>query len=132
MPQTAHDKPRPFGYGLYLDLYDCDPEVLDNIDKCARFLEYLVKKLKMQKQSPPYIFRSPEDFPDKAGLSGWIPLIESGIQLHTLLPKRFASLDIYTCGEVKRDQLVKESIAFFKASKVEEQFLLRGIEYYQH
>ena len=41
----------------------------------------------MEKQAPPSIFRSDATrFPDKAGLSGWVPLIESSIVIHTLDP----------------------------------------------
>lgn len=122
---------KPFGYGLYIDLYNCNSEILDDLGRCYSFLEYLVMKLKMKKQSPPYIFRSPIEFPDKAGLSGWIPLIESGIQLHTLIPKKFASLDVYSCGKFDKEKIVKEAKKFFKSTKVEIQYLHRGVEYYK-
>jgi S-adenosylmethionine decarboxylase len=123
------DDLRPFGYGLYIDLYNCDPAILDDIQRCYQFLDDLVAELKMSKQSPPYIFRSPAEYPDKAGLSGWVPLIESGIQIHTLVPKRFASLDIYTCGIVHQEKTVALAQEFFQSDKVEIYFLNRGIEY---
>lgn len=127
-------KIRPFGYSLLLDFYNCEPEILDNLDKCHDFLDTLVEKIGMKKQSPPYIFRSPKEYPDKAGLSGWVPLIESGIQLHTLVPKHFASLDIYTCGEcivTDTEKIIEEAKTFFQSDKFERQFLRRGQEYYK-
>ncbi len=101
---------RPFGYELLLDLYECAPEVVNDLRVCYDFLENAVVELKVEKQSPPFIFQSPATFPDKAGLSGWVPLIESGIQLHTLTEKNFVSIDYYTCSTVD-DAVEKQLIA---------------------
>jgi hypothetical protein len=95
----------PFGYQLLLDLYDCKKGTADDLGLCYEFLEQIVKVLKVEPQSPPFIFRTDGSrYPDKAGLSGWIPLVESGIQIHsskssrlrssstrTFLPKRWTS-----------------------------------------
>ncbi|MBI2104796.1 MAG: hypothetical protein HYT90_04340, partial [Candidatus Omnitrophica bacterium] len=70
-------RPAPFGFQLLLDLYDCKPGACDDLGLCYDFLESLVKVLKVEPQSPPYIFRTDgKRYPDKAGLSGWIPLVE--------------------------------------------------------
>ena len=81
-------KKEPFGYLMTIDLYGCKEGVCDNISLCYKFLDEIVTELGMKKQAPPFIFKSDEVlYPDKAGLSGWVPLIESGVQMHTLTPK---------------------------------------------
>jgi S-adenosylmethionine/arginine decarboxylase-like enzyme len=126
-------KKEPFGYLATLDLYGCKEGACDDLDLCYNFLEDLIKKLKMQKQSPPYIFRSDATlYPDKAGLSGWIPLIESGIQIHTLVPKNFISIDIYSCGKFLKENtndVVNLAQDYFESKEVEMNFIERGLKY---
>ena len=78
-------KEAAFGFELLLDLYDCRPGVCDDLTLCYQFLDEIVDYLGMEKQAPPNIFRTPDlRFPDKAGLSGWAPLVESSVVIHTL------------------------------------------------
>ena len=120
-----------FGYQLLLDLYDCKAGASDDLALCYDFLIAVVRRLKMEQQSPPFIFHSDgEKFPDKAGLSGWIPLIESGIQIHTLSPKHFISVDIYSCRQFDPDEVRPLVQEFFRPKRVDEQFLERGVDYY--
>ncbi len=122
----------PFGYLLTLDLYGCQEGACDDLDLCYRFLVDLVEKLGMHKQSPPFIFRSDEQkYPDKAGLSGWVPLIESGIQIHTLIPKNFISVDVYSCREFSTDEIAEFAKGYFACEEVEMNFVLRGLKYNQ-
>jgi S-adenosylmethionine/arginine decarboxylase-like enzyme len=94
-------------------------------------LDDLTIRLGMHKQAPPFIFRSPaSEFPDKAGLSGWVPLIESGISIHTLTLTGFVSIDIYTCGRLDAAQVVRYLTHRLAASHCEQQYLVRGASYY--
>lgn len=122
-----------FGYQLLLDLYDCRPGACDDLSLCYQFLDDIVADLGMSKQSPPSIFRSPADqFPDKAGLSGWAPLIESSVVIHTLTVTNFISIDIYCCRffDVQRAKAVCQR--FFSPGKMDEQFIQRGMSYYKN
>lgn len=122
----------PFGYLLTLDLYGCKEGACDDITLCYNFLEDVVVELKMTKQSPPYIFRSDGvTFPEKAGLSGWVPIIESGIQIHTLVPKNFISIDVYSCKKFEIENIQKFVQDYFKCKEVEMHFIERGIKYNQ-
>ncbi|HOD11966.1 MAG TPA: S-adenosylmethionine decarboxylase [Candidatus Omnitrophota bacterium] len=121
-----------FGYQLLLDLYGCKEGTCDDLSLCYQFLDEIVEKLGMEKQSPPSIFRSDATrFPDKAGLSGWAPLIESSIVIHTLSPKNYISVDVYCCkafdSEVAREMCRK----FFNPSKIDDQYIERGLDYYK-
>lgn len=120
----------PFGYQLLLDLYDCKKGACDDLTLCYNFLEEIVGVLKVEPQSPPYIFRTDgKRYPDKAGLSGWIPLVESGIQIHTLTPKDFISIDIYSCRKFELEAVKAFAKSFFAPRKMDEQFIERGLDY---
>jgi len=84
----------------------------------------------MTKQSPPFLFRSDgKAFPDKAGLSGWLPLIESGIQIHTLERDRFVSLDVYSCKQFDTAVVLAYAREVFKPADMEHEFVHRGKKY---
>ena len=119
-----------FGQSLHVDLYGISKELCDDLSFGYQLLEALVTLLKMQKQSPPFIFHSPADtFPDKAGLSGWVPLIESGISIHTMTVHEFVTIDIYTCGELDIDLTLDYLTHTLKCSRYEHHHLIRGVEY---
>ena len=121
----------PFGYQLLLDLYDCKKGACDDLGLCYEFLEQIVNALKVEPQSPPYIFRTDgKRFPDKAGLSGWIPLVESGIQLHTLTVKDFISIDVYSCRQFELEPVITFAKRYFSPQRVVHQFVERGLDYY--
>jgi S-adenosylmethionine decarboxylase len=119
-----------FGWQLLLDCYEVRPGVCDDLGYCYKFLDEVVDFLDMTKQAPPFIFRSPEEFADKAGLSGSVMLIESSVVIHTLSVKRFISVDIYSCKQYDpalTEQWVKD---YFGAQLVDSQFLKRGFGYF--
>jgi len=114
-----------------LDLYGCKEGTCDDLGLCYQFLDEMVDDLGMEKQSPPSIFRSDEKrFPDKAGLSGWAPLIESSIVIHTLTPKNYISVDIYCCKCFDREKAKEVCMKFFSPQRIDEQYIERGVDYY--
>ena len=121
-----------FGYQFLLDLYGCKPGTCDDLSLCYRFLDEIVTDLGMEKQAPPNIFRSDEvRFPDKAGLSGWVPLIESSIVIHTLTPKDFITIDIYCCKAFSLDMAREKCRKFFGPKRIDEQYIERGHDYFK-
>ena len=123
---------RVFGYQLLLDLYGCKEGACDDLTLCYKFLDEIVGYLGMEKQAPPNIFRSDEvRFPDKAGLSGWVPLIESSIVIHTLTPKDFISIDIYCCRCFSIEKAKAFCQKFFHPERLDEQYIERGQDYYR-
>ena len=121
-----------FGYQLLLDLYECKEGVCDDLSLCYQFLDDIVDALGMEKQAPPNIFRSDEvRFPDKAGLSGWAPLIESSIVIHTLTPKNYISIDVYCCKAFDREVAKEMCRKFFDPKKMDEQYIERGLDYFK-
>lgn len=121
-----------FGYELLLDLYDCKPGACDDLALCYKFLDEIVGYLGMEKQAPPGIFYTDaKRFPDKAGLSGWAPLVESSVVIHTLSCKNFISIDIYCCKKFDINKAKSFVRKFFSPKRMDEQFLLRGSDYYK-
>ena len=124
---------KAFGYQLLLDLYDCREGVCDDLTLCYQFLDESVEALSMAKQSPPNIFRSDEKlFPDKAGLSGWVPLIESSIVIHTLSVTNFISVDVYCCRAFDVNVAKDLCRKFFGPGRIDEQYIERGQDYYKN
>jgi S-adenosylmethionine decarboxylase len=125
-------KATPFGYELLLDLYGCKPGACDDLALCYKFLDEIVAYLGMEKQAPPDIFYTDGvRFPDKAGLSGWAPLVESSIVIHTLTPKDYISIDVYCCKEFDIEKAKDFCRSFFTPKRMDAQFILRGVDYYK-
>ncbi len=130
-PQELKNQ-KAFGYEFLLDLYDCTPGACDDLALCYKFLDEIVGFLGMEKQAPPNIFYTDgKRFPDKAGLSGWAPLVESSVVIHTLSVKNYISVDIYCCKEFSLDRARSFVRDFFSPKRLEEQFILRGTDYYK-
>lgn len=125
---------KPFGYSYLLDMFDCLPGTADDMELTYRFLERLVDDLGMTRMSAPVVIHAPRDkgveiYPDKAGVSGWVPLIESGIQIHSIEPTHFITLDVYSCKRFDSSvvfNLAKETFGF---NDHEHFFTMRGVQY---
>lgn len=123
-----------FGYSYLLDMYNVKTGAADNLELHYRFLEELVDRLDMTPMSAPVVMHGPrrrgeELYPDKAGVSGWAPLIESGIQIHSLEPSHFITLDVYSCRRFYPwlvYDLAKKTFGFMG---YEDHFIERGTRY---
>ncbi len=120
-----------FGYHLILDLYNCDPKTVGSLDICYNYLDTMPNIMKVHKQSTPFVVVTDgEKYPDKAGLSGWIPIVESGVSIHTLTPTNFISVDVYSCEKFDIKKVIEFTKKIFKPKKIEKKFFLRGKDYY--
>ena len=129
-------KKRPFGYSYFLDMYDCEDTTADDMELVYRFLERLVDEIGMTRMTPPIVIHGPTDhgreiYADKWGVSGWVGLIESGIQIHAIEAKHFISLDVYSCAEFKPEVVLNFAKKTFGFKKHEAHFLERGIDYHE-
>lgn len=113
-----------FGYHLALDLYDCDPEAIRNVDNCYSYLDKLPGIIVTDVQSPPFVV-----YKEKIGFAGWIPVVESGISLYVYFPSNFICTDIYTCKKFDYEKVKRVTIEIFKPKRIKEQRFLRGEEY---
>lgn len=125
---------KPFGYSYLLDMYECRKGAADDLELHYRFLEELVDRLDMTRMSQPVVIHGPrkdgiELYPEKAGVSGWCPLIESGLQIHSLEPSRFITLDVYSCREFDPLTVYRFAQQCFGFGRCEEHFINRGTKY---
>lgn len=128
--KSKHDT--VFGYELLLDCYKCKPKTCDDLEHCYSFLDKMVTFIGMHKQAPPSIFRTDrKEFPDKTGLSGWVPLADSSIVIHTLTKHDYISIDVYSCKEFDPEKVIEFTKRYFEPKRIERQFILRGKHYYE-
>lgn len=135
---------KPFGYSYLLDCYFCKEGTCDSLELHYRFLERLVAVLDMKPLCQPIVLHCPVDFsktlggeilatsrfPDKDGVSGWVGLATSGIQIHSIEPSHFMSLDAYSCLEFDKNIVLEEAQKVFGFTEFEENLIKRGIKYY--
>ncbi len=125
---------KPFGYSYFIDMYGCREGVADDMELTYRFLEQLVDRIGMTRMSQPVVIHGPtnhgkEIYPEKAGVSGWVPLIESGIQIHSIEPTHFITLDVYSCKEFDPNIIKQFAHECFGFAGCEERFFERGTVY---
>lgn len=142
---------KPFGYSYLLDCYNCCPLAMDDMELHYRTVEELVFRLKMNKMGPPVLLHAPcvyegdgyiscdgnieyyrrELYPEKAGVTAFQPLIESSLVIHSCVPTKFSSIDVYSCNDFRdlipsiRDFLRSR----FKFTSYEENLVTRGTKY---
>lgn len=122
----------PWGYQLIVDCFDCDHDTCCDLDRGYEFLDRICLHLGMTKQTQPYIFKTCEtQFPGRPGYSGWVPIIESGIQIHTSAHNRFISVDVYSCRPFDSDDVVAFIRRWFEPGQIETAFLQRGRNFRQ-
>lgn len=109
------------GRHLILDLYDCNPEILDDYDKLEA---YLKEALALAGANILRIFG--EKF-DPQGVTLLALLSESHASIHTWPELGYAAVDLYTCGDTtnthKAAELLKEKL---KAITTDEKELVRS------
>ena len=127
--QSAKDQPS-WGFQLIIDCFGCDEPVCCDLDRGYEFLDKITLHLGMTKQTQPYIFKTCETaFPGKPGYSGWIPIIESGIQIHTSANNRFISIDVYSCRPFDPAAVVDYVRKWFEPRRIETQLIHRGTDF---
>ena len=125
------EKKKVFGYELLVDCYDCKEGVCDDLALCYEFLDQIVPFIEMEKQGEPAVFRTDEErFPGKDGLSGWVPLAESSIVIHTLSLNNYISLDVYSCKEFDINKVLEFVKKWFNPKNIDTNFVHRGTKYF--
>ena len=110
-------KKQTYGYGphLMLDLSDCNPTILDNLEACFKLLSELPEKIGMTKITQPYVFRYSAPVPEDEGITGVTIIAESHISLHTYPRKSFAFVDIFSCKPFDVEMAKDHIVQFFQS-----------------
>jgi S-adenosylmethionine decarboxylase len=105
------------GYGphLMLDLGECNPDILNDLDACFNLLNELPGEIGMTKITQPYVFRYSGQVPEDAGITGVTIIAESHISLHTYPHKNFVFVDLFSCKPFDVESAKDRIIAFFQS-----------------
>lgn len=110
------------GRHLLLELFDCDAQVLNNLETVKGALVEAAKLA--QATIVDVVFHEFNPF----GISGVVVIAESHLAIHTWPEYRYAAVDIFSCGEVLKPDVAAnylvEQFAAERASVVE---LQRGV-----
>lgn len=102
------------GKHLIVNLYSCGK--MPNHSQLYKFLEKLVKLVKMNALTKPYIV---EGAPYNPGITGFVIIETSHISVHTFEKKSFVALDIYSCMPFNHKLVLKEIGKEFDTQAIE-------------
>jgi S-adenosylmethionine decarboxylase len=109
------------GRHLILDLYGCDPELLDNYEELQRLLEASLVLAKAN------ILRIIGEKFKPQGVTLLALLAESHASVHTWPEIGYAAIDLYTCGDTTQTHRAAEFLKTkLKAKATEEKELIRS------
>ena len=110
------------GRHLLLELFDCDAQVINNLETVKGALVEAAKRA--QATIVDVVFHEFNPF----GISGVVVIAESHLAIHTWPEYRYAAVDIFSCGEALQPEVAAsylvEQFAAERASVVE---LQRGV-----
>jgi len=120
-----------YGYGphLMLDLSECNPKTLDDLESCFKLLDELPEKIGMKKITQPYVIRYSGIYPDDDGITGITVIAESHISLHTYPKKYFAFVDIFSCKPFDVDGARGYIVQFFQSKSPQFYVQERGVAF---
>jgi S-adenosylmethionine decarboxylase len=134
MKDETKEKDRIFGSLLTIDIYGVESGRCQDLNLGYDFLDKLPIEIGMEKQSLPHIYVTPSKWAGKGGLSGWVGIVESGIQLHTLSDTGFVTVDLYTCSSINQPmipKILKFVNKYYPYEEVETNLVKRGLKYYK-
>lgn len=124
---------RGYGPHLMLDLNDCDPRILDDLDLCFKFLDAVPEKLSMTKITSPYVFRYAGLVPEEQGITGVVVIAESHVSLHTYPIKHYAFVDIFSCKPFEVEMAKQFCAEYFSSKTNTDHLVVRGKDFpYEH
>ena len=110
------------GRHLILDLYDCDPDILDDYGELQRLLE---ASLVMAKAN---ILRIIGEKFKPQGVTLLALLAESHASIHTWPQLGYAAIDLYTCGDTTQTHKAAEFLKNkLKAKECEQKEIQRKV-----
>lgn len=93
---TRPDAEAPLGSQTLADLYECDPNVLDDVDRVRDAMLEAARRAGATIVGHAVHRFSPQ------GVSGVVVIAESHLAVHTWPEHRYAALDLFTCGATIR------------------------------
>lgn len=111
------------GFHYVVEAAGCDEEILQSADRIREIFLKAAKIGNMEVKASYFFKFSP------TGVSGMIIVAESHISIHTWPEKRYAAIDVYTCGETADpEKAVDYILEELKARYAHVSEIKRGIE----
>ncbi len=111
------------GFHYVVEAAGCDEEILQSADRIREIFLKAAKIGNMEVKASYFFKFSP------TGVSGMVIVAESHISIHTWPEKRYAAIDVYTCGETADpEKAVDYILEELKARYAHVSELKRGIE----
>lgn len=111
---------------VMLDLYGCDPLLLDDEAHLRRVLDEYPERIGMQKVSPVSLRYIHTSNPLDDGYSGFVIIATSHVSLHAWPSYGMVNLDIFSCNEFDEAEVISFARAMFVPRDVEAQSVLRA------
>lgn len=111
------------GYHLIIDAFKCNKEKLDNFVFIKEFLINLIKQIDMEILSGPYLSKAKGGEPP--GITGVVVITTSHISIHTFTDTKHFWLDVFSCKEFDKDNVIKIIKKEFEMEKIRTRFLIR-------
>ncbi|PYO24009.1 MAG: S-adenosylmethionine decarboxylase proenzyme [Candidatus Rokuibacteriota bacterium] len=87
------------GRHLLVELFDCDPDVIDSLESVKEALIEAAKRA--QATIVDVVFHEFNPF----GISGVVVIAESHLSIHTWPEYRYAAVDIFSCGDALQPEV---------------------------
>jgi len=87
------------GRHLLVELFDCDPDVIDSLESVNEALIEAAKRA--QATIVDVVFHEFNPF----GISGVVVIAESHLSIHTWPEYRYAAVDIFSCGDALQPEV---------------------------
>jgi S-adenosylmethionine decarboxylase len=104
---------------VMLDLYGCNPKLLENEAFLREVLDQYPTRIGMQKVGPVELRYIKTNNPSDDGYSGFVIIATSHVSLHAWAPYGMVNIDIFSCEEFKVAEVVAFARGMFQTNDVE-------------
>lgn len=118
-----------FGPHLTLDLAQCNPDKLNDLQFIYNVLDQLPNQIGMTKLIPPYVFPYSGVVPEDKGITGVVIIAESHISIHTFTEKNYAFVDIFSCKHFDHKAAKRYLIQSFESKHPHTHIHFRGVHF---
>ena len=113
--------PKPLGWHMLLEFYDCDSEYLNSVDDME------VALVDAAKQAGATVVETVFHRFAKQGVSGVVVIAESHVTIHTWPEHGYAAIDAFTCGDEQMPYRIESYLKEkFNAGRTESKMIERG------
>ena len=103
---------------LIIDGYSSDQKNLRDEDFLRKWLENYPAEIGMTRISPPYVLRYVGPVLEDWGISGFVFIAESHIDIHTFVEQNYINIDIFSCKDFDTEKAIKDFREEFQLIKL--------------